>query len=742
MLESTTVGSGDDHTPSCRSDDANEEVYTFTLTERRLVTVEANGFDTVLYLRTRCSGSDLLCDDDSGAGASARLRATLSAGTYYLFVDGNRGASGRYSLSVQMECPADMIPDPSGDGCLADPCLPNPCTGEQQNVCERDLPGYRCLCNAGPLPDPESAERCVLDPAFVGETCAYPLELPVGTGAVEGSTLGARNDGSGSCGGAGADHVYRIDVTERVRYELLMIGYDSVLHVRQSCSEYSTQLSCSDNGQGKFGMLTGVFEPGTYYLFADSFSTAGEYQLQYGFRPDPCAGSPCPAAQTCVADPDWSAYSCTCPEGQLVYGDECVPDPCEPNPCSTVPHLRRCFAELPGHRCDCDVGYLEDGSGGCALDPDANLWGFFVFLNADNNLESFGYEDVAEMGVAGSTPYLHIAALFDTYRRDEGSARLIYVTQNGFDVLENRGEVDMSDWRTLREFGVWAIGRYPARQYALVLWNHGAGWRALPGDQLVSGHSQVLKGFSNDDHGGYYGEISISNGDYARALEGISQAAGRKLDVVAFDACLMGMYEVAKASAPYADYLVASSETEPGAGWPYERFIPQLGADKTMTPRQLAMRIVEAYHEDSTMNSTMAATDLSRVLEVDAALTAFADELRANRELYPDFEKARRASQRFFIFDDDRDLTDFALKIEALPVAPSSLQQAARSLVDALSSAIIVSRAQASHPRSHGLSIYFPPRGSGAIEGAYTAQGATWSRDTTWDDFLQDFAQN
>ena len=85
------------------------------------------------------------------------------------------------------------------------------------------------------------------------------------------------------------------------------------------------------------------------------------------------------------------------------------------------------------------MGYIEESGGDCVPDPAAADWSFLVFLNADNNLESYGYDDVSEMGAAGSTTSVHIAALFDTYSQDNGDARKIAVTQGGYVVEENLG---------------------------------------------------------------------------------------------------------------------------------------------------------------------------------------------------------------------------------------------------------------------------------------------------------------
>ena len=49
-----------------------------------------------------------------------------------------------------------------------------------------------------------------------------------------------------------------------------------------------------------------------------------------------------------------------------------------------------------------------------------------------------------------------------------------------------------------------------------------------------------------------------------------------KVDVLAFDACLMQMAEVAYEVKDLADYVVGSEETEPGPGYPYDPFLAGL----------------------------------------------------------------------------------------------------------------------------------------------------------------------
>ncbi|MBI5548972.1 MAG: hypothetical protein HY901_34245 [Deltaproteobacteria bacterium] len=510
-----------------------------------------------------------------------------------------------------------------------------------------------------------------------------------------------------------------------------MTGYDTALHLRTDCASAASEVSCNDDTEGQAGKLVQTLDAGAYYLWADSYGEpGGAFQLDYSFHANPCAGDPCPGTPECVPDASWASFSCLCPAGTVPHNAGCIDDPCQPNPCTATAHKQRCAAVLPGnHQCLCNIGYIDDGSGsgGCVLDPNANDWTFMVYLNADNNLEDDGYDDITEMMAVGSTPNVHIVVLLDSYSRDGGEARILYVTQGGTQVIENRGEIDMSDWHTLRDFGVWTVQHYPARHYALVMWDHGGGWKSAQPKQ------PILKGFSNDDHG-TAGEISVSNGDYASALEGITNALGGKLDLIGFDACLMGMYEVAAVSAPYGRVFVGSSETEPGSGWAYDDFLPGLTANPSMPAKDLGISVVNAYFNESDENSTLAVSDLETMTALHAAVTGFANALKANPSLYAAFESARTSTQSF-TDDEFRDLQDFAERVAATSSAPRALRDAANALVAQLQLTVVLSRAQAGYPKAHGLSIYLPGR-SGSVDRAYTDAGALWSQLTTWDEFL------
>ena len=121
----------------------------------------------------------------------------------------------------------------------------------------------------------------------------------------------------------------------------------------------------------------------------------------------------------------------------------------------------------------------------------ADEWTFMVYLDGDNNLEEAGIDDFMEMSSVGSSAEVNIVVqfdrrdLYDTTYGDWENCKRFYVTQGLEPYAANgteMGELNMGDPATLTNFINWATAAYPADNYALILWNHGGGWRALYDD--------------------------------------------------------------------------------------------------------------------------------------------------------------------------------------------------------------------------------------------------------------------
>ncbi len=114
----------------------------------------------------------------------------------------------------------------------------------------------------------------------------------------------------------------------------------------------------------------------------------------------------------------------------------------------------------------------------------------------------------------------------------------------GFRLEEEQPLASMADPETLRDFIVWSAEKYPAKKYALILWDHGGGSKTgIFIDEL----------FNNDTM--YLYELGTALRD-----------SGIQFETVLFDACLMANLETAYIIKDYARYMVASEEVVAGQG--------------------------------------------------------------------------------------------------------------------------------------------------------------------------------
>ena len=121
--------------------------------------------------------------------------------------------------------------------------------------------------------------------------------------------------------------------------------------------------------------------------------------------------------------------------------------------------------------------------------PNIPEWTVMIYLDADNNLESAGINDINEMEMVGSTTEVNIVVQadripgYDISNSDWTNTRRYYITQDSDPMRINSqfndlNELNMGDPKTLVDFASWAVTEYPAEKYLLVIWNHGGGFRA------------------------------------------------------------------------------------------------------------------------------------------------------------------------------------------------------------------------------------------------------------------------
>ncbi|MBQ7143920.1 MAG: peptidase C11 [Oscillospiraceae bacterium] len=286
-------------------------------------------------------------------------------------------------------------------------------------------------------------------------------------------------------------------------------------------------------------------------------------------------------------------------------------------------------------------------------------------------------------------------------------------------VQEDVGNLEMTKPGTLTSFIKWCAANYPANRNELIFWDHGGG---------------SVSGYGYDQKFPKSGSMSLAGID--QALE----AAGVKFDFIGFDACLMATVETGLMLNQYADYMVASEETEPGIGWYYTDWLSDFTANPSMATVQVGQKIVDSFvttcrQECRGQSATLSVVDLA---ELDAtapsALKDFSKGLSSmisNKE-YSAISTARSQTREFARSNqiDQIDLVHFAKNLGTTEGA---------ALSKALLGAVKYNRTSSDMSNSYGLSIYFPYRKTSSVSAAVSTYNAI-GMDESYSQCIREFA--
>jgi hypothetical protein len=352
-------------------------------------------------------------------------------------------------------------------------------------------------------------------------------------------------------------------------------------------------------------------------------------------------------------------------------------------------------------------------------------WTVLVYLDGDNNLHGAAVSDQREMAQVGSDTNINIVVERDLDGVHD-SARF-YVERGRSVRVQGLGEVNMGDGATLRDFLEWGITHYPANRYALILWDHGGGWRMPSG----SG-GESWQGVCWDDHNG---NDCLYTAEQAAAIQGALETTGASLAMLGYDCCLQGMIEIVHQMsggglAGKIQAVAASPATIPGDGWPYRPILTDLAANPALDGLGLADRVVARYGERYGFDC-MSAYDLARAPAASAAVSALADRMMASSE-WSMIVAARAQATPY----DVRylDLRRFAQYVAHHAVG-GPLRSAAQAAAAALRALVHSYVCQGTYDSGLGLSVYFPAWKD--VNALYRAGVIRWAADTHWDEFLR-----
>jgi len=364
-------------------------------------------------------------------------------------------------------------------------------------------------------------------------------------------------------------------------------------------------------------------------------------------------------------------------------------------------------------------------------------WTVMVYINGDNNLEEAGITDINEMEESGgSTSDVNIVVQFDrhpdydTSNGDWTTCKRFYVMGDSTssiasEELADVGEVDMCAQTTLEDFLKWAMGRFKAQHYALVLWNHGMTWR-------------------------YYSYDETNNTDLeweavCDAIQDALQSTGlQRLDLLGFDMCLVGCVETLAAFCDVAAVLVMSAETEPGFGWDYKASLGYLRSNPAASGSDFARCIVNDYaaacQQNGSERASLIALDTADAAQFLSNLESVAQHLHNNiSSVGMDLGCARYYADTF---SDTQSSDDTAVDLADLLyvlyniTSDTTLQANISLALQSLTNMVIESYCSSWHQFAGGLSIFFPKEFLTYSTYSLLYEGTQFASQHSWDDML------
>ncbi len=332
---------------------------------------------------------------------------------------------------------------------------------------------------------------------------------------------------------------------------------------------------------------------------------------------------------------------------------------------------------------------------------------FMVYMcGADlESRSAMATKDLMEMAAAATSDNVNIIVYTGgakTWQNDviSSSVNQIYQVKDNalVTLVSNAGNQSMTNPATLTEFIQYCSKNYPANRNELIFWDHGGG--------SVTGYG--------------YDETHPSSG--SMSLAGINTAlknAGVTFDLIGFDACLMATVETSLMLDQYADYLVASEETEPGIGWYYTNFLTKLSERPDMNTVDLGKIIADDFVSECNKNcrgqkTTLSVIDLAEAAAaIPSALSDFSKETTKliQNNSYQTVSNARYQTREFA-------QSSKIDQIDLVHLAKNMGNATGDRLADAILDVVKYNQTSSNMTNAYGLSVYFPARKVSGVDSA------------------------
>lgn len=272
---------------------------------------------------------------------------------------------------------------------------------------------------------------------------------------------------------------------------------------------------------------------------------------------------------------------------------------------------------------------------------------------------------------------------------------LLLNEENEFEVIQSTDPKNMGAADTLSSFINYCFDNFNSEHYSLVLWNHGAG---------------PVYGFGLDEN---YADI-LTVDEMRKAFNDSVGISDKRLEWIGFDACLMNSLEIADLLAPYANYMIASQETEPGWGWDYS-FLKET-SDIAISGKDMGKEIIDyymfygenvfEYYPRMYCDLTLSCIDLTKFEATENALNNCFGQL--NEELtvenYPELVRKRERTRDFGTYATDMDYGMVDAIHLLRQIAPDS--QEVVKAIEAIEEMVVYSKSNMQN--ANGISLCYP----------------------------------
>lgn len=348
-----------------------------------------------------------------------------------------------------------------------------------------------------------------------------------------------------------------------------------------------------------------------------------------------------------------------------------------------------CFSVIAAALVIAPGACLANHAGGKWLATES--WTVALYISGDNSLERF-WDDSSLPGLLmlPANDMFNIVAYVD--RLSTEGTEIVEVSGDSYEVVETCEEMDFGSGATFQWFLTEVDTKYPSDKLAVVAWDHGYAWRYIS-DDVTSGSRITMPAFQ-------------------AAIED----AGVYIDVLAFDACNMASVEVVYqvSQTGLVGIVVASEESVPTTGFPYDMMLMPTALDTMRSPEQLASDMVagfEAFYAPQTWASTVAlsAVSVPAIAASAEALSAWTNSMYSCLPSYAsNYKQAVSESYYAWATHYQVDIADFGDSLLAdTSITDEGLRTSTAAMVSAMDASVIAFWGGRAAEDSRGMTLWW-----------------------------------